>query len=105
MLHILYTEEEGGDFHEYHYIAQNSDEKTRELFNDTVKSGRLLYSIGDRTINISPAYVCLVETVDDFDFVLGKTRLTPPEYKDPMAETGKALENAIEKPKEGENDQ
>lgn len=102
MLHILYTEEEGGDFHEYHYIAENSDEKTRELFEETLKSKRLLYSIGDRTVNITPAYICLVETVDDFDFILGKTRLTPPEHK-PILEM--QVELTDKKEGEGKNDQ
>lgn len=75
MLHILYTEEEGGDFHEFHYIAKNSDEDTKKLYDDTVKSGTLLYSIGDRTVNIRPAYIALVKDVDGFDFVLKKRRI------------------------------
>jgi len=78
MLHILYTEEEGGDFREFHYIAENSDKKTRELYETAVKSGQLMYSIGDRTVNIKPAYISLVETTEDFDFVLGRTRMEPP---------------------------
>lgn len=112
-LHILYTEEEGGDFH---YIAKHSDEETRQFFQDTVKSGYLIHSIGDRTIKVAPAYICLAEIAEDFDFVLKKSRLHPQdtpegagstlEYKDPMAEVAKDLENAIEKPEgEGANDQ
>lgn len=115
MLHILYTEEEGGDFQEFHYIAKHSDEETQKMYDDAVKSGRLLFSIGDRTINIAPAYICLVKDVDGYDFVLKKRRIgfeivedepETPEYKDPMKEVGEELASKIEKPKEGEaNDQ
>lgn len=102
MLHILYTEEEGGEFREFHYIAENSDEKTRELFEETIKSKRLLFSIGDRTINITPAYICLVETKEDFDFVLGRTRIEPPKYS-PIIEA--QVEITDKKEGEGKNDQ
>lgn len=99
-LHILYTEEEGGDFH---YIAKHSDEETRQLFEDSVKARYLIHQIGDRTIRVAPAYMILAEIVEDFDFVLGRTRQEAPEHKDPMEEVGKTLENAIEK-EEGEPD-
>jgi hypothetical protein len=71
-VHILYTEEEGGDFQ---YIALETYEKTVELFAKTVESGHLLFTIGDRIINIRPAYICLVETIDDFDFSSKRTRM------------------------------
>lgn len=102
MLHILYTEEEGGDFREFHYIAENSDQKTRELFERTVESGQLMYSIGDRTINIKPAYLSLVETIDDFDFVLGRTRIEPPKHS-PIIEA--QVEITDKKAEEVESDQ
>lgn len=82
-LHILYTEEEGGDFR---YIAKPTDEETLKLFEETVKTGRLLYSIGDRIINIRPAYIALGEIFDGYDFIIKKRRagfkLLPKEVKD-----------------------
>lgn len=101
MLHILYTQEEGGDFHSY--ISKNSDEETRQLYEDTVKSGILMYQVGDRIIKIKPAYIVLGEVSEDYDFVLGRSRIAPAEYKDPIEEVGKELADKIEKPKEDEN--
>jgi hypothetical protein len=89
MLHILYTQEEGGDFHSY--ISKISDEETRQLYEDTVKSGILMYQVGDRIIKIKPAYIALGEVKEDYDFILGKTRL--------------GARKAAETKKEGENDQ
>lgn len=71
-LHILYTEEEGGDFH---YISMHTDEETARLYKDVVRLGHLVYQIGDRVIRVSPSYVCLAETVDGYDFVLKKHRI------------------------------
>lgn len=71
-LYVLYTEEEGGDFH---YVAKNTDEETKQLYEDTVKTGRLLYTIGDRVINIRPAYICLGKDIDGYDFVLKRRRI------------------------------
>ena len=79
MLYILYTEEEGGEFH---YFAKHTDEETRTLFDEVIKSKRLNYQIGDRIINISPAYIVLGEAVADFDFVLGKTRMETKKEKE-----------------------
>jgi len=73
--YILYTEEEGGEFRIVDkVIAKHTPEDTEEFFKETVKSGVLLYSVGDRTIKIKPKYMALVELTDDFDFVLGKKR-------------------------------
>lgn len=74
MLHILYTLEEGGD---YFQIAKNSDEETRLLFDETVSTGQLIYGIGTRYTKIRPAYIALVETKEDYDFVLQDSRLNP----------------------------
>lgn len=70
-LHILYTEEEGGDFR---YIAKPTDAETVELFEEAIKTGRLLYSIGDRIVNIRPTYVALGEIFDGYDFIIKKRR-------------------------------
>lgn len=69
--HILYTEDEGGDFK---YIAKNTDEETMELFKRTVETKQLLFQVGDVITSISPAYICLVQLKEDFDFVLGRSR-------------------------------
>lgn len=80
-LYIMYTEEEGGD---YHVIAENSNEKTQELFNKTVESKVLLYSLGDggRVIKVKPAYIALVTANEDFDFVLDRSRIKGKEEND-----------------------
>lgn len=71
MKRILYTEEEGGDFH---HIALHTDKETEDLFDKSVKNKRLTYSTGDRIVNIRPAYMELTETEKEFDFVLGSSR-------------------------------
>lgn len=74
MLHILYTQEEGGDFFQ---IAKHSDEETRLMFSETQQTGFMLYQVGDRIVKIKPAYIALVEVVEDYDFVLKDSRLNP----------------------------
>ena len=70
---IIYTEEVGGD---YHVIRQLTNAKTQELFDQTVASGVLIYSLGDgdRIIKIKPAYLAITEIKQDWDFVLGGAR-------------------------------
>lgn len=71
---ILYTEEEGGSFH---VIQKDSQEELEKFFKTTVKTGILIHATGDgdRIIRIRPAYIALVETTEDFDFVTGKPRI------------------------------
>jgi acetylornithine/succinyldiaminopimelate/putrescine aminotransferase len=71
-LHILYTEEEGGDFK---YISFNNNEKTRQFFLDTIKTGILNHRTGDRIIRIHPAYIVLAEDSEDYDFILKRSRM------------------------------
>lgn len=72
MKHILYTEEEGGDFH----VIGGDDAYLQDLFDKTVKSKILVYSTGDgdRVVKIRPAYMEIVETTHEYDFVLGSSR-------------------------------
>ena len=91
-LHILYTEEEGGDFH---YIAKHDDEETRAFFEDVKKTGYLIHSIGDRTIKVAPAYICLAEVADDYDFVLKNSRLHPKDTPEGAAVYKATLENPV----------
>lgn len=73
--YILYTEEQGGDFRIVDkVVAKHDPQDTEEFFNETKKSGILLFTVGDRTIRIKPKYMALVEVADDFDFVLGRAR-------------------------------
>ena len=53
----------GGDFHTISFLEEK---KTKELYDNCVQHKRLIYSIGDRTIKIVPAYIALVETKEDF---------------------------------------
>lgn len=78
-VYILYTEEEGGDFR---YVAKHSDEETLKLYEETVKSGILIYQIGDQIFKIRPAYIRLAGTIRDFDFVLGRSRHDHPTNKE-----------------------
>lgn len=93
MKYILYTEEEGGDFHT---IACHTDEETQKLFDSTVKNKFLIHATGDggRIIKIRPAYIALVGTVSDFDFVTGKPRKYTG-WRDPL--TGQKFPSVKEK--------
>lgn len=93
-LHILYTEEEGGDFH---YIAKHSDVETRQFFKEVIKTGYLIHSVGDKTIKVAPAYLVLAEIVDDYDFVLGQARMEAPKHAGPTKETGEKLTDSVKK--------
>jgi len=100
-LHILYTEEEGGDFK---FIAKHSDEATRQFYEETVKTGYLIHSIGDKTIKVSPAYICLSEEIDGYDFVIKRRRIGTTLLDDKKEETSEATAQVPEKTeKEGED--
>lgn len=93
-LHILYTEEEGGDFK---FIAKHTDEETRQFYDEIVKSGYLIHSIGDKTIKVAPAYICLSQEIDGYDFVLKRRRIGTTLLEDEVSE---ASAQAPEKPVE-----
>lgn len=72
MMHILYTEDEGGSFQ---HIAQNTDEATKAMFDKIVRTGMVDYQTGDKIVKVRPAYVALLEVVDDMDFVIKRSRI------------------------------
>ena len=72
MKHILYTEEEGNNFHT---ISKANDEETVAFFYKIIEDQRFDFRTGDYIVKILPSYIALVETVDDYDFVLGGTRI------------------------------
>lgn len=72
MKHILYTEDEGGNFK---YIAYASDEETIEKFNEIIVKRRFEFRSSDKITRIVPAYIALVEDIDGYDFILNKHRV------------------------------
>lgn len=64
-VHILYTEEEGGNFQ---YLAKEDDQATIDFYNLTVKKGVLEHTQGSRLIRIKPNLMCLVRNFEEFDF-------------------------------------
>lgn len=72
MKHILYTEEEGGNFK---YIAYKSDEETVAKFHEIIEKRRFEFRTSDKITRVIPAYIALVEDVDGYDFVINKRRI------------------------------
>lgn len=66
MKHILYTEEQGGDFH---HLKFDTDEATIKKYEEVVNSGMLIHQVGMKLIRIKPAYISLVEVEREYDFV------------------------------------
>ena len=71
MKHILYTVQEGGRFL---YISFMDDEETTKKFNIAKKSGELVFKHEDMEVVIEPAYIALLEDIDNFDFIINKKR-------------------------------
>lgn len=65
--HILYTKEEGGDFH---YISFGKE--TTKRFNKAKKDGYLKIKHGDIYEMIIFTYIMLVEEIDNYDAILAK---------------------------------
>lgn len=72
MKHILFTAEEGGDI----YISDITDEDTVKLYEDAKETGVLPVVRADMIISVPLKYIVLAETVDNFDFVLNRSRDT-----------------------------
>ena len=73
MKHILYTIKEGGDFN---YIASfgGNDKETEKMFKETLKTGKLKMKKGDMHTVVLPAFIMLLEDIENFDFVLEQKR-------------------------------
>lgn len=63
-VHILYTEEEGGNFQ---YLAKETDQKTRDFYELCVKSRMIDHQTGSKLIKIRPNLILLVENTKEFD--------------------------------------
>lgn len=79
MRYILYTEDEGGNFISY---RGRTDAETTTIYQNAISTRRLSYtdgfadtSSGSRYVNIVPAYICLLEAIDGYDFVSNRHRI------------------------------
>lgn len=79
--YLIYTEEVGGDFHA---IAMPTNKETQDLYEKTLKTGILQYSIveGGRFVKIKPVYLAICTAKEDYDFVLKRSPLNPEEEED-----------------------
>lgn len=63
-VHMLYTEEEGGDFR---YIAKDTEQDTIDFYNLCVQKGMIEHYTGSKIIRIRPVLMLLVKNTEEWD--------------------------------------
>lgn len=63
-VHMLYTEEEGG---EYRYIAKDTEQETIDFYNLCVQKGFIEHFQGSKIIRVAPVFMMLVRNFEEWD--------------------------------------